>query len=88
MLLLSHCIFINNAHLGCETTCNQICLQLSCQNAAWKEKSKLCGMGQGRASWGWMPERQSNTGNNQKDAVWGDTLPHNSYAGATLFHSQ
>lgn len=75
MLILSQWISLNNRCLGCETTCKQTCLQLCCQNAVWKEKSKLHGKKPGRASWSWLPKRQSTIGKKQKDAVQGDTLP-------------
>lgn len=88
MFILSQWISLNNRCIGCESTCKQTCLQPCCQNAAWKEKTKLHGKGPGRASWGWLPKRQSTTGKKQKDAVQGDNLPYTSRAGATLFHSE
>lgn len=88
MFILSQWISLNNRCIGCESTCKQTCLQPCCQNAVWKEKTKLHGKGPGRASWGWLPKRQSTTGKKQRDAVQGDNLPYTSHAGATLFHSE
>lgn len=67
--VLNQVTSLNDRRVAWDTTC----LHLHCQNAVWKEKSKLCGKRPERASW--LPKRQSTAGKKEDNALWNYIIP-------------